>query len=418
MQLEKMCKRLIIREPFYGLIMLGLNKRHTTKIQTLAVAKAGIGVELWINDDFWNSLNEKAQQAILLHELHHICFNHMMMGKDFPETERFNIAADAEVNGYLTNLPPDDGHVDCRKWGLPEKQGTKFYYENMPEDLQQKLRGNPNKPPHGSEGNDSDGNGQAGNQPQDNQQKSQQGNSQSNGGTPHTMDDHSTWKEFDKCNEAQKELLKNQIEAVIKDAAEQTIKQRGTIPEQFKSLIDELLKVRPRIYDWKSDFRRMLGTEIELKLRKTHQRESRRFPSMPGIRFRKKISILIAIDTSGSVSNTELSEFFSEIDHIMKAGAKVSILECDAAVTAEPWEYKGLHNIQITGRGGTWFKPAVDYYREHHGEYTKFVYFTDGEGPIDDLEVPNNDMTWVITSDGCRQDYPGKVIYIPKNNEQ
>ena len=45
----------------------------------------------------------------------------------------------------------------------------------------------------------------------------------------------------------------------------------------------------------------------------------------------------------------------------------------------------------------------------------KFVYFTDGYAPIGIR--PLKDMIWIITSDGNKQNYPGKTIYIPKNNE-
>lgn len=391
MELEKICKKLIIREPFWGLFLLGLNKRYTTQIPTLAVAKAGIGVELWINPAFWESLKDTEQVAILMHELHHICFGHIFMGPDFPDQKRFNIACDAEVNCYIEGLPPDDGHVDVKKLGLPEKQGAKWYYNNLPQNCSS---------------SPSDGNGN-GNQNADSGNSSGQG-----GGVPNLSDDHSTWKQFARATEAQQELVKNQVNGLIRQAAIQTVKQRGTVPCQLKSIIDELLKERPRIYDWKAQFRRMLGTEIDLKLKKTYQRESRRFIGSPGLKFKKKVRILVGIDTSGSVSDTELSEFFSEIMHIHRAGATVHVIECDAAIQNE-WEFTGFRNVQITGRGGTDFAPAVDYYREHKKEYTMFVFFTDGEAPIDNLNVPNNDMTWVITSDGARQDYPGKVIYIP-----
>ena len=134
------------------------------------------------------------------------------------------------------------------------------------------------------------------------------------------------------------------------------------------------------------------------------------------IKHKKKISILVAVDTSGSVSNEELKDFFSEITYIYKAGAKITILECDAQISAN-YEYTGKWTGKVHGRGGTDFAPAVDYYREHKKDYTMFVFFTDGYAPIEGLNVPNNDMLWVITSNGQRQDYPGKVIYIPESPE-
>lgn len=395
MTIEKICKKLIIKEPFWGLFMLGLNKRISTRIPTMAVAKSGIGVELLVNPSFWESLSDTEQMAILLHELHHLCFEHIFMGKDFADHERFNIACDAEVNCYIEGLPPNDGHVDCRNYGLEEKQGAKYYYNHLP------VFQNPQLPGGAGGGQ---GTGQ------------QQGN---NGvPTPNLSDDHSTWKEFAHESEAEKELVKGQIEGMIKQAAIQTLKQRGTIPGEMQEIVSKIMKEKPRIFDWKSKFRRMLGTEIEVKLKKTYHRESKRFTGSPGLKFKKRVNVLVGVDTSGSVSKKELEEFFSEISHISKAGAKVTVAEFDARISSV-WEFKGLQDIKITGRGGTDFEPMIEYWKQHKKDYTVFVLFTDGYAPTEKLRVPNNDMTWVITSEGDHdRTYPGKVLFIPKSPEE
>lgn len=41
------------------------------------------------------------------------------------------------------------------------------------------------------------------------------------------------------------------------------------------------------------------------------------------------------------------------------------------------------------------------------------IYFTDGEAPLPSVRIRNNQIIWIITSNGRRQDYSGKVIYIP-----
>lgn len=376
MTLEKICKKLIIEDPFWGLFLMGMNKRMSDRIETAAVVKAGIGVELWINPAFWNSLTDIQQKAILLHELHHIAFNHMFMAPYFPDQDRFNIACDAEVNCYIDGLPTDDGHIECTDYGLEPQKGAKYYYDHLPQ-----------FPP--------------------------------NGGSPSLSDDHSKWKEFSGASSAQQELVKNQINGMLKQAAQQTIKQRGTVPGQLQAIIEALLKDKPRVFDWKAKFRRMLGTEIEVKFKKTYHRESKRFLGNPGLKFKKRIKILVAVDTSGSVSNKELAEFFAEIHHIYKAGAAVKVIEFDAKIHGE-WDYKGDHKqIKITGRGGTNFVPPIEYYRNHKKEYTMFVLFTDGGAPTEELEVPNNDMTWVITAEGDHDRYyPGKVLFIPAAPEE
>lgn len=359
MTLEKILKRLIVREPFWGIVALGLNKRFTDSCPTLGVRKAGIGVELLVNPKFWESLSDSEQLAVILHELHHIALMHLFMQNDFPDKQRFNIAADCEVNGYITGLP--DGCVLAKHFKLQNKQGVKYYYKHLPKSVSAKLLG-----------------------------------------------DHDGWKDFRDMPEAQKELVRNTIGGMLARAAKSC--ERGTIPGELCDILDELLKEKPRIYDWKRDLRRRLGSEIETSLKKTRQRESKRFKDGAGLKFRRKTRVLVAVDTSGSVSDRELADFFSEINHIMKAGTSIHVVEFDSQVSSD-WEYTGLRNINITGRGGTDFAAPVEWYKKHRKDFTMFVLFTDGWAPIEGLDVP--DMTWVITSDGNRQAYPGKVIYIP-----
>lgn len=94
MELEKAFKRLLIKQPFYGLFCLSLPKREAKSIPTLAVAKNGINCELLINPDFWAEHTDDEQIALLTHELSHIAFQHMFMSDSFLNHELFNISAD------------------------------------------------------------------------------------------------------------------------------------------------------------------------------------------------------------------------------------------------------------------------------------------------------------------------------------
>ena len=58
------------------------------------------------------------------------------------------------------------------------------------------------------------------------------------------------------------------------------------------------------------------------------------------------------------------------------------------------------------------FNPPVDYYVKHKKEYASLIYFTDGEAPLP-TKHPQG-MVWVISSMGYHQDFPGKTIYIPR----
>lgn len=389
MKIERAYKKLLIENPFYGLFLLGLSKVVDKSVETACVRKRGINCELVINPDYWNSQDDVQQMNLLQHEVYHIVFQHMFLWDSFPNKDILGLATDCEVNSYLSNL--DDSWVVPSIWNFPEKKGTKFYYEEI-------LKQVPPQQKHQQPGEDT---------------KDSQGN---DNGMPQTKDDHSQWgKDFQECSEAEKQLIQNQIKNQIKAAAEQTIKMIGTIPAELQEIIDEILKVKPRIFDWKAYFRRMLGSIYDVNIKKTRRKESIRFPGAVGIKHKKKVSILVAIDTSGSVSNQELIDFFSEITYIYKAGARITILECDAEISAN-YEYTGKWTGKVHGRGGTDFQPVIDYYRKNIKDYAALVYFTDGECSIPD-NVPR-DTIWVITSAGDHEkEYPGRTLFIPKNTD-
>lgn len=120
---------------------------------------------------------------------------------------------------------------------------------------------------------------------------------------------------------------------------------------------------------------------------------------------------MVAIDTSGSVNDKELCDFFSEINHICKSNVDVDICECDAKIE-RVYKYTGKWDGTISGRGGTYFDPPIEYFNEHR-DYTTLVYFTDGFAPLPSIRIRNNQIIWVITSNGDHKQWPGKVIYIP-----
>ena len=382
MKIEKAYKKLLIENPFYGLFLLGLSKVIDKSVETACVRKRGINCELVINPEYWETLDDIQQLNLIQHEIYHIVFQHMFMTPFFKNHEVLNVAADCEVNSYLQNL--DDTWIVPSMFNAESKLGTKVYYDII-------MNQTPPPSPQGG------------------------GGSNDSNGLPDTKDDHSSWdKEFKECSDAEKQLIQNQINSQIKTAAEQTMKMRGTIPAEMKAIVDELFKPKPRVFDWKAYFRRMLGSIYDINIKKTRRKESIRFPGAAGIKHKKKVSILVAVDTSGSVNDEELKDFFSEITYIYKAGARITILECDAAISAN-YEYTGKWTGKVHGRGGTDFQPVIDYYRKNIKDYAALVYFTDGE-----CSIPNNvprDTIWVITSAGDhKKEYPGRTLFIPSKD--
>lgn len=334
------------------------------EVPTACVRKKGITLELAINPDYWETLPDDLQLSLLKHEVGHIVFQHLLYMDLYKDHRHYNIATDCEVNSHIEKIGPNWLHPT--KFGLPVEKGTKFYYENIPMNTDQ--------------------------QP---------------------LDDHSTWEEVADSSEAEKKLIEDQVTSIIKTTAEQVKKSRGTIPCEFDEIVKEIFRVKERVFDWKSYFRRMLGHMYDVEIKKTRRKESLRYEGAAGLKHKKKIKLMVAIDVSGSVSDNELKEFFSEIFHAYKAGAMIDIVEFDTKILTQ-YRYNGGLTMQRAGSGGTDFHPPVDLYLKKQKEYQSLIIFTDGESMIPG-KTPK-DMVWIISSNGIDQEYPGKTIFIPSNN--
>ena len=398
MTIEQATKRLLIKSPFYGLFLLSLKRRFAVpsdNCRTAYVHVSGLNYEMVINQEFWNALEtDDCRLNLMLHELMHICLKHLEFPDRFPDKKKANIAEDLEVSNYVEYISKGGYYI----WNYPNLQkraGTKYYYDNLPDNQ------NPQLPNFQSGNNDESNN--------DSQSNPMQGNSDGIG----TIDDHSVWEEINNLSEAEQQLLTNQLNHILKQTTEQVQKMRGTIPGELTEIISELFKQKPAIFNWKAYFRRMLGTIIDVDIKKTRKKESNRFPDASGLKHKRKSNIFLVIDTSGSVSDKEACDFFSEINHIYKAGAKITICECDTRIQ-RIYEYTGKWDGKFMGRGGTILSPAIEEFNKRRRDYQTIIFFTDGYIEPDITPIMGQSM-WIITSTGDRnRQFPGKTLYIPK----
>ena len=349
-------KQLMLSEPFYGIFLSTLNKVVRKDVPTAGVCKNNINYQLAVNEEFWDSLDtDKKKIGLLKHELLHICFKHLEDKKWFLDQELHNIAADLEINQYLTpeQYPSDDILLlsTFPELKLPEKAGTKVYYELLSQakkngtspTLDAMLDGNP-----------------------------------SSGGTYCSASGlHPTWKEFDELSEADKKLIASQIRHQIKSIVEsQQDRDRGFVPNELKDYIDNMFEITPPSYDWKSYFRRFFGSSSKIYTKKTRRKLNKRYEENPALKIKPKKHVLVGVDTSGSVSEHDLIEFFNEIYHMYKTGITITIAEGDADIK-NVYEYKGKMPDFITGRGGTDMNPFIEYVNKHR-QYSSLIVLTDG----------------------------------------
>jgi len=133
----------------------------------------------------------------------------------------------------------------------------------------------------------------------------------------------------------------------------------------------------------------------------TWSRPSRRFPSrigeIPGRSYQRRDAtrpgLLVAIDTSLSMSPTELREIAAQLRPLAEH-ARLVIAECDAAI-ARVYPFTGTLEA-VKGRGGTDLRPVFEprFLRAHGVDGV--VYFTDGDGPFP-VHAPTVPTLWALT---------------------
>ena len=374
----KTTKELILTEPFYGLFLIGINKKFTDQIPTAGVSKHNIGMQLTINPEFYTGLNSSHRVGLIKHELLHIAFGHLIMRDLYSNHKLFNIAADLEINQYIdSDMLPDGGLLltSFPELDFPTKAGTKVYYN-----LLEKAKDDGTSPSLDSLMDEMDGESQY---------------------------CHNTWNEFDNLSEPDKKLMEKQVEHQLKQAADTTIKKSGNIPGEFKDIIDRLFNIQPAKFDWKSYLKRFVGNSSVVYTKKLRRKYNKRYSGSPGLKIKFKNHILVGVDTSGSVNNDELKEFFSELAHMCKTGHKISVAQCDTSLrTVE--EFNPKKDWEIHGRGGTSFQPVIDHYNEK-GSYTALIYLTDGEAYSPD-NCPKNTLWCLSSISDMNDELPGQVI--------
>jgi predicted metal-dependent peptidase len=391
--LAKATKELMISEPFYGLFLLQLNKSWSDKVPTAGVSLNGINYNLDLNPDFWDSLKDNEQPGLLKHELLHVVKGHLTSFSGLNQINRdiANIAMDVEINQYIDKsmIPPGallPSSFPTLK--LKDKQGTHYYFQELMVHAQKNtskaLKSLMDAIAKGEKEADGEG------------------------GEKLKVPQHA-WDAFNEMDSATQKLVEAQLEHQMRTAVEAVQKARGTVPGEIAEILKALEPEAPK-FDWRGFVRRFAGGSYKIYTKKLRRKYNKRYEEDAGLKIKQRKHILVAIDTSGSVSTEELVEFFKEVDHISRTGSDVTIVQCDAAISNIA-SYKRGMDIKIHGRGGTSFDPVVDYYNENLRKYTCLIYFTDGEAPSPD-KSPGK-VLWVISSKSrMNNDLPGYRIQL------
>ena len=200
------------------------------------------------------------------------------------------------------------------------------------------------------------------------------------------------------------ELMSEKVNHEIETA--QRTNQWGSLGGDLKSLIESTLVSKQNFRAILSQFRASI---LSTKRHLTRMRPNRRygFDAM-GSQYAYSTCLLVAVDVSGSVPDEDIRKFLAVINRFFKQGIeRIEVIEFDSKITTEkPILLKQASNsIRVTGRGGTNFQPAIDYYYEHE-EYDGLVFLTDGYAPTP--KVPDDKrhkpLAWILTTNGGNED--------------
>ena len=394
---------------FYGLFLAELNKTFDSKFPTACVGKHpnSPNINLIIGEHFWEKTlyNDSRKMSILIHELEHVIREHLteMSSGMFPDKMIANIAMDISINQTITEELPrtDENNKPCGVYiedfpelNLEPNQSSLYYYQRL---MQAKEEKSASK----ARGEDSKADCAGG-----------PGNKQGTSGSK-VLDDfidgqpedwHSLWKEItDGMGQKEIELLKKELQEQIRRVAEETQKLKGNVPVHISNSIAEEFGNKPPVISWKTLFNRFVGSTMTTEIRQTRKRPNFRFEDAPTNKYKNKVRIVVGMDSSGSVSDHELQEFFGQTKHMWKAGVKIDIAIWDAHVHKE-YEYKGENKYERVCQGGTHASSFIEYVNENRRKknWTCAINLTDGyieHNPIP-CDIP---MLWVITRGGSTE---------------
>jgi predicted metal-dependent peptidase len=330
------------------------------------------GRNFYYNTRFIEMLRPKEIEFLFGHEVLHCVYDHFGRRGD-RDPQLWNIANDYCVNGDLVkhNVGEKITSVPClydRKYdGMSSEEVYDLLYENAEKiDMGKLLDQMIDEHLDGDGDGDEDGEGS---------------------GRP-------------KLSAEERQAIKDEIkEAMLAAAA--TVDGAGNLPAGVKRLIQQLTE--PQM-NWRELLR--MNLESTIKADYTWMRASRKGwhmdAVMPGQKPDEMIDIAVALDASGSISESMLKDFLSEIQGIMDSfpAYKIHVVTFDTDCY-NPAQYDSdnldsMIDYEVKGGGGTDFDCIFKYLKDEEITPRRLIVFTDGYpfGSWGDAEYC--DTTWIL----------------------
>jgi hypothetical protein len=185
-------------------------------------------------------------------------------------------------------------------------------------------------------------------------------------------------------------------------------------------LLRELLGHAPEVsgHDWRAQLAAFLQRwhRVEAHYGRASRRAMEPF-LLPALR-PAAAHVLVAVDTSASIKEAQLQQFWTEIQSIAgQVPMQLTLLAADTKLAAgAPWVFAPGEVPQWPsphGQGGTDFRPVFAWLEQHGEGLDALIYFTDGKGdyPLEPSGLP---VLWALAGEGGDTRRPpfGEVVYL------
>jgi predicted metal-dependent peptidase len=208
----------------------------------------------------------------------------------------------------------------------------------------------------------------------------------------------------------------SQAEADWKVAVVQAAQQArafGRLPSGVERLVDEV--VNPRV-DWRAVLRRFMdrAAKSDYSWVPPNRRHVYAGFYLPSCRNSELGPVVVAVDTSGSISNEMLGRVAAELSAIFQdARAEVHVIYCDAKIQAVEYFPAGdfPSRLNAKGGGGTDFRPVFDWVDGSGVIPSCLIYFSDLEGEYPEVD-PGFPVLWVVDGKAGKVPPFGEVLEV------
>jgi predicted metal-dependent peptidase len=366
----------LMHVPFFAALLLDRMTMKVGKFPNIPTAGTD-GKTVWFDEDFLNSLTLKEAMFVCCHEVAHAMWMHMDRAKKYEglgtvngrpfNAMKWNMAADYVINYLLREANigtmPAGGLFDHR---FTSDMSVEEVYALLPD------------PPPGGGCSGSGGKG---------------------GGSGGRDDKPGFDVHVPAPAEASQEEWKRAVAGAV-----QAAKAAGKLPGPLERFAEALLN--PQV-TWQEVLRRRLMALVGRDSHTWAKLHRRRLVAqgvvMPGYTGHAAGTIVIAVDTSGSISDRELTVFLTEVQAILDdvQPQETVLIACDTRVqdvyTLYPGDSLAALQPKLGGGGGTFFDPPFKWAEERGVRPDALVYLTDmyGTFPAD----PGYPVVWCATSD-------------------